>query len=154
MWQCGLNRVKSILGRFHHHQHFMCRFYACRSQKRKKYSIVLGLLGSARVKAARKMLVKWTPCRYRTSLKVNFSFQTAATPSGPCIHLARQFVRMKSGTGSADDSARTQCLRTGDQTAPVWVRIVKRCQFHLQFYEQLVQKQVPKDTDTDDLIAF
>ncbi len=45
-------------------QHLTCRFYAPRSQKRKKYS----LLGSVLVKALSKMLVKSTPgffdCRH------------------------------------------------------------------------------------------
>ena len=43
---------------------FTCNFYACRSQKRKKLlelTVVFVLLGSLRVKAARKLLVKLTP---------------------------------------------------------------------------------------------
>jgi len=46
------------------HQHFKCSFYACRSQKWKntvKLSRFFKLLGSARIKAAHKMLMKLTP---------------------------------------------------------------------------------------------
>jgi len=46
------------------HQHFTCSFYECRSQKRKKpdcLTVFFALLGSSGVKAAHKMLVKWTP---------------------------------------------------------------------------------------------
>ena len=46
------------------HQHSTSSFYACRSQRRKKDSqvkLLFALLGSARVKAARRMLVKLTP---------------------------------------------------------------------------------------------
>ena len=43
---------------------FTLSFYPRRSQKRKKLldlAVFFALLGSERVKAARKMLVKWTP---------------------------------------------------------------------------------------------
>ena len=44
---------------------FTCRFYARRSRKLKKLlelTVLIALLGSESVKAARKMLVKLTPC--------------------------------------------------------------------------------------------
>ena len=52
----------SAWGQFH--QHSTSSFYACRSQKRKKLlnlTVFLVLLGSARIKAACRMLVKLTP---------------------------------------------------------------------------------------------
>jgi len=42
-------------------QHFTPSIYACRSQRRKKYSQAISLLESARLKYARKMLVKSNP---------------------------------------------------------------------------------------------
>jgi len=58
----GLNDRPAIYGQFH--QRYTSSFYACRSRKHEKtdkLSVFFELLGSARVKAAGRTLMKLTP---------------------------------------------------------------------------------------------
>jgi len=75
------------LGQFH--QHFTSSFYLCRSKKRKKdtddLAVFFILLGSAFVKAARKMLLKLTP-------GVSLSFSPSLIFSLTCICTLSWFI--------------------------------------------------------------
>ncbi len=58
--------------------HLRSAFYACRSRKRKKtddLTVLFTLLGSARVKAVCRTLVKLTPGRFRQHLTQSFYAQ-------------------------------------------------------------------------------
>ena len=111
MWQNSLsttgdkNALNSISG-VNFINVFTGSFYACRSQKRKKLlnlTVFFALLGSALVKAARKMLVKLTPVCYRVyqGVRPNLIKRSEMIILGHFWPLLKYFVMPLKAAGAA-----------------------------------------------------
>jgi len=93
----AVSNCMSIDDRSHHHsrsqfhQRFMCSFYACRSQKRKKtqlsHQYLFTLLGSVQVKAVRRTLMKLSPAR---QVQAQVQVQVQVQVANPLIESERK----------------------------------------------------------------